>query len=150
MPSTAAESVQINPSSIDEDHVHVVAAIIRQTAQPDRFLIAQRPVGKHLAGYWEFPGGKVEASEAPRQALERELHEEIGIRVVDAQAFMQVYYRYPERNVLLDTWMVLAYDGEVQACENQKLMWIGTAEIENYAFPPADEPILEALKRAAG
>ena len=148
MPNTVAESFLINPESIDEDHVHVVAAIVWQSAEQNRFLIAQRPAGKHLAGYWEFPGGKVEDGELVNRALARELEEEIGILVTEAAAYMQVYFRYPERNVLLDTWTVSAYRGEVRARENQALAWIGLDEIENYAFPPADEPILGALQSA--
>lgn len=149
MPSTAADSVCIDPVSVDEDHIHVVAAIVWQSSQCDRFLIARRPSGKHLGGYWEFPGGKLEPGETPRQALERELREEIGIEVGEAEAFMKVYFRYPERNVLLDTWTVSSFSGEVGSRENQPLRWIGLREIATYDFPPADEPILEALQDAA-
>ena len=77
MPSTEADSPIINPTAIDPDHIHVVAAIIWQQDNPQpgqlNFLIAQRPKGKHLADYWEFPGGKLEPGESPWQALQREL-----------------------------------------------------------------------------
>lgn len=146
MPNTVAESLLINPQSIVEDHIHVVAAIIWKQANRKQFLIAQRQKGKHLENYWELPGGKVEAGETTRQALQRELNEEINIRALDAEQFMQVFYRYPDRNVLLDTWVVGAYDGEVQAREHQAVLWIAIDEIESYRFPPADKPILDALK----
>lgn len=136
------------PLSIDEDHIHVVAAIIWN---PDhsRFLIAQRQKGKHLEHFWELPGGKLEADESPRQALRRELIEEINIEVIEAGPYMQVYHRYPERNILLDTWSVDEFRGEVRAREQQAITWIGPKEIDLYPFPAADIPILDAIKRSA-
>ena len=111
MPSTEAEGPLVNPGEIHEPHIHVVAAILWESARRERFLIAQRPRGKHLEGYWEFPGGKVEDEEPVRDALGRELQEEIGIRIEKASPLIQVYYRYPERNVLLDTWEIERYRG---------------------------------------
>lgn len=139
----------INPRRIDEPHIHVVAAIVWQTESRKRFLIAQRPPGKHLEGYWEFPGGKLEAGETPVRALERELEEEISIRVERAEPLMRVYYRYPQRNILLDTWEVTRFAGQLQGREGQALQWIGIAEIDNYRFPPADRPVLEAITNSA-
>ena len=149
MPSTAADVAVVNPGIIDEAHIHVVAAIIWQLDEPPRFLIAQRQKGKHLEDYWEFPGGKSEPGESPWQALRRELAEEIGIEATQGSAFMQVYFRYPERNVLLDFWMVEEYTGEVVAAEQQALRWITLAQIDDYRFPPADVPVLEAIRRSA-
>ena len=149
MPNTVADALRVNPGSIDEDHIHVVAAIVWQSSRADRFLIARRPEGKHLGGYWEFPGGKVESGENARRALVRELREEIGIEVLTAEAFMQVYCPYPERNVLLDTWIVTDYNGTPSAREKQVLDWISPEETGDYRFPPADLPILQALQRAA-
>ena len=150
MPNTVADTLRINPGSIDEDHIHVVAAIVWKTTRQDQFLIAQRPSDKHLGGYWEFPGGKVEFGEPADKALARELVEEIGIEMISAEAFIQVFCRYPERNILLDTWVVSDYRGEPRSREAQTLAWISLDEIEAYAFPMADIPILEALKRTAG
>ena len=145
MPSTEAEAPQINPGEIREPHIHVVCAILWQSEACQRFLIAQRPPGKHLEGYWEFPGGKVESGETAREALGRELEEEIGIRVEQAKPLIQVYYRYPERNVLLDTWEVGSFQGEPDSRENQALLWIDLTEIDDYQFPPADRPILDVI-----
>ena len=136
----------INPETIEEDHIHVVAAIVWQLPGKKRFLIAQRQQGKHLEHYWELPGGKIEADESPWRALRRELSEEINIEVTRGSPYMRVYYRYPERNVLLDTWWIEEYRGEVLALEQQSLNWIGVDEIDDFPFPPADIPILDAIK----
>lgn len=136
----------VNPGAIAEHHVHVVAAIVWQPLHRGRFLIAQRPRGKHLEEYWELPGGKIESGESRWRALRREIAEEIGIELERASPYMQVYYRYPERNVLLDTWWVRDYRGEVAAREGQKIAWIGIDEVEAYRFPPADIPILDAIR----
>jgi 8-oxo-dGTP diphosphatase len=154
MPSTAADSLIINPTSIDEDYLHVVAAIIWKAVspQPDqrssqrKFLISQRQKGKHLEDYWEFPGGKREFDESPWQALQRELEEEIKIIPIKAAPYMQVYYRYPDRNILLDTWMVEEYQGETMSGEGQLLRWIDSSQVHQYRLPPADLPIIEAIK----
>jgi len=146
MPSIAADSPIVNPGSIDEDYIHVVAAIIWEQGDSQRFLIAQRQQGKHLQHYWEFPGGKLEHGESPRQALQRELQEEVSILLTRASPYMQVYYRYPERNILLDTWMVEEYRGEPAPGEQQLLRWIDLSQTDDYQFPPADIPIIEAIK----
>ena len=145
MPNTEAE---LAPPA-DEDYIHVVAAIVWHQQHDNRFLIAQRQQGKHLEHYWELPGGKLEADESPWQGLRRELVEEINIEITSATPYMQVYHRYPERNILLDTWCVDDYLGEVRAQEQQALSWIDIDEIEQYRFPSADVPILEAIKRSA-
>jgi len=148
MPSTVAETPIINPGSLDEEYIHVVAGIIWQPGDERRFLIAQRQKGKHLQDYWEFPGGKLEAGETPRQALQRELAEEINIDPIRARPFMQVYFRYPERNVLLDSWVVEDYRGTVEPLEQQSLRWIEVSEVDQYRLPPADVPIVEAIRNS--
>jgi len=149
MPSTVADSPIVNPVSIDEDYIHVVAAIIWEQGDSQRFLIAQRQKGKHLQDYWEFPGGKLEVGESPRQALQRELQEEINILLTQASPYMRVYYRYPEQNILLDTWVVEEYRGHPAPGEQQLLRWIDVSQTDDYQFPPADIPIIEAIKSSA-
>jgi len=154
MPSTEADSPIINPASLDEDHIHVVAAIIWQQGNPQppgqpTFLIAQRPKGKHLEDYWEFPGGKLESGESPWQALKRELAEEISILLTKASPFIQVYHRYPERNILLDVWLVEGYRGEVTSGEGQELRWIDLSQVDLYRLPAADVPVIDAIKSSA-
>lgn len=145
MPNIGVERTLVDPAEIDDDTIHVVAAVIWRRDNRQQFLIARRQKGKHLENYWELPGGKVEAGESPLQALQRELVEEINIESVSATPFMQVYHRYPERNILLDTWIVDGYQGEVAPCEQQALAWIDLHQIDAYRFPDADLPILEAL-----
>jgi len=147
MPNTGVERALVDPDVLDDDHIHVVAAIIWKQESRQQFLIARRQKGKHLEHYWELPGGKVEADESPRQALQRELVEEINIRAISATQFMQVYHRYPDRNILLDTWIVDDYQGNVMPREQQALAWIDCNQISAYRFPDADLPILDALKR---
>jgi 8-oxo-dGTP diphosphatase len=149
MPSTAAEAPIVNPVSLDENYIHVVAGIVWQPGAGRRFLIAQRQKGKHLQDFWEFPGGKLESGETPWQALQRELAEEINIEPIRARPFMQVYFRYPERNVLLDTWNVEDFRGEVAPLERQQLRWIDVTEADQYRLPPADIPIVEAIRNSA-
>lgn len=148
MPNTGVERSLVDPDELDDDHIHVVAAIIWKQNSRQQFLIARRQKGKHLEHYWELPGGKVEADESPRQALQRELAEEINIRIVSATRYMQVYHRYPERNILLDTWIVDDYQGEVIPREQQELAWIECHQTGAYRFPDADLPILDALKKS--
>jgi 8-oxo-dGTP diphosphatase len=147
MPNTGVEHSLVDPDELDDDYIHVVAAIIWKQDSPQQFLIARRQKGKHLEHYWELPGGKVEADESPRQALQRELVEEINIRTISATQFMQVYHRYPDRNILLDTWIVDDYHGDIMPQEQQALAWIDCDQISAYRFPDADLPILDALKQ---
>ena len=137
----------IEPAEIDEPYLHVVAAIIWHPHDQDRFLIARRPRGKHLADYWEFPGGKLEPGEDRWIALERELHEEIGIEATGGRPFMRVFQRYAECNVLLDSWEIDTFRGEISACEGQELAWVDLDSLHRYRFPAADLPILDAIGR---
>ena len=139
-------SIAVNPDLIDEDYLHVVAAIMFAEG---RLLIAQRQKGKHLQDYWEFPGGKREAGETAWQALQRELDEEIRIWPTRGKPFMRVYYRYPDRNILLDCWQVDAWRGTVSPGEKQRLCWIDLEHIDDYRYPPADIPVIDAIKNNA-
>ena len=125
----------------------MVAAALYDAA--GRILIAERPQGKHMAGHWEFPGGKVAAGEPEAQALERELHEELGIRVEAAHAFMRVRHEYPDRSVELSLWVIERYQGTPQGLEGQRLAWVAAAELDAVGILEADRPFVEALKGRA-
>ena len=151
MPSTEADANPIvtpivNPGPIEEPHIHVVAGIVWSQQGDDRFLIAKRQPGKHLENHWEFPGGKREAGETSFAALKRELLEEISITVTAASEFMRVYCRYPERNVLLDTWSVTDFEGEAVSAEKQALRWITLDQADAFQWPAADIPIIDAIR----
>jgi 8-oxo-dGTP diphosphatase len=126
--------------------VHVVAAAVIDAA--GRVLIAQRPPGTHLAGGWEFPGGKLEAGEEREAGLARELREELGIAIAiaAAQPLIQVSHSYPSRDVLLDVWVVKNYSGEPCGLDGQALRWCTVDELEQVELLPADGPIVKALR----
>lgn len=123
--------------------IHVVAGILRDPN--GRVLVAQRPAGKHLAGFWEFPGGKSDPGESPLDALRRELAEEIGIRVEGAEPLISVPWTYPEKRIVLDAWIVERYGGEARAREGQALRWVDPGALSQLPMPPADVPIVTAL-----
>ncbi|HEX6550849.1 MAG TPA: Nudix family hydrolase [Gammaproteobacteria bacterium] len=124
--------------------IHVVAAVLHDGQ--GRVLIAERPAGKPLAGFWEFPGGKLEARESPRSALRRELQEELGVTVVDARPLIRFAHTYPERHVELDVWRVTRYTGEPQAREQQALAWVRPGALAGWNLLPADLPITQLLR----
>lgn len=124
--------------------IQVVAAVLRDSA--GRVLIAERPAGKPLAGFWEFPGGKLESGEAAFDALGRELHEELGIRVQHAYRMLRFSHRYPEREVELDVWRVTTWKGTPAAQEGQHLEWVLPEQLGDWQLLPADEPIVQSLK----
>lgn len=94
------------------------------TRHDGQILLNQRPQGKPWAGWWELPGGKLEPGETPRQALDRELHEELGIQVTQATPWITTIYEYPKTRVQLRFHRVLAWEGVVTPLENQKLAWV--------------------------
>ncbi|PZO08861.1 MAG: DNA mismatch repair protein MutT [Lysobacteraceae bacterium] len=123
--------------------VHVVAAVLRDAR--GRILLARRTAGRDLAGAWEFPGGKVEAGETPMQALDRELHEELGIRVLAAQPLISVPQAYPGKRIVLDVHVVSAFEGTPRGRERQALAWSPLEKLDSYPMPPADRPVVAAL-----
>ncbi len=128
--------------------LRVVAAVLRDAS--GRVLIAQRPAGKHMAGYWEFPGGKIAPGESSEQALRRELAEELGVSLRRCHPLLQLRHDYTDRVVELDVFVVDDYGGEPSGLEAQALKWVAAAELGGQALLPADRPIIEALNGAAG
>jgi 8-oxo-dGTP diphosphatase len=114
-----------------------------------RWLVNCRPPGAPLAGSWEFPGGKKEPGEAPLAALKRELDEELGIDVLEAEPVLVLEHDYPDKRVRLDVWHVLRYRGEATAREGQPLRWVTASECHELPFLPADWPIVERLRSLA-
>ena len=124
--------------------IHVVAAALIDGR--GRVLIAQRPPGKHLAGMWEFPGGKVESGEAPVDALRRELLEEVGIAIETPRPLLRLRHSYSYGEVLLDVWVVRRYRGEPRSLDGQALRWCSRAALGTAGLLPADLPIIGALR----
>jgi 8-oxo-dGTP diphosphatase len=121
----------------------VVAAAILDGS--GRVLIAERPAGRHMAGRWEFPGGKVAPGESEEAALARELAEELGIEVTGARAMMRLQHRYPDRAVELSMWVVESYRGEPRALDGQRLKWVPRAQLGGEDILEADRPFVAAL-----
>jgi len=121
----------------------VVAAVL---TQPDgRVLLAQRPQGKVYAGYWEFPGGKVEAGETLEAALARELHEELGIVLTRTCRWITRVFEYPHATVRLNFFRVFGWQGEPHPHEGQVFSWQLPDAVEVTPLLPANFPILKAL-----
>ena len=131
------------PTTVPEAAIHVVAGLLERN---DRIFLTRRPPGAHLAGKWEFPGGKLGAGESALAGLVRELHEEIGIDVVQASRFAQVRHTYPDKVILLDVWRVSAWRGEPHGREGQAARWSDPQTLRLDELPQADWPIVRRLQ----
>jgi 8-oxo-dGTP diphosphatase len=123
--------------------VRVAAAVI--LGRDGRVLLAQRPPGKAYAGYWEFPGGKLESGETPRHALDRELREELGLTVRRAVPWLVQRYRYPHAHVELHFFRVFAWDGEPTGHDGQAHAWQTPGRFDVAPLLPANTVVLRSL-----
>ena len=128
--------------------VEVVAAILlRRGSTGTEYLLAQRPEGKVYAGYWEFPGGKVEPGETRYLALVRELQEELGITIDSARFWRTCEFTYPHAQVRLNFFRVFSWQGDIVAREHSGIVWTGIDEAPAVApLLPANGPILQGLR----
>jgi 8-oxo-dGTP diphosphatase len=126
--------------------IHVIAGALFD--EQGRVLIAQRPPGKHMAGGWEFPGGKLETDEQPFVGLQRELREELGVEVHQAQPLIAYEHAYADRRVLLDLWLVTEFTGTPKSLDNQALQWVTLDQLETVGLLEADRPMIPALRSA--
>jgi 8-oxo-dGTP diphosphatase len=110
-----------------------------------RVLACLRPLGKHLGGMWEFPGGKVEHGEQPKAALARELREELGIEVEISGALEPVAWQYETGAILLCAYRCRISRGEPVPHEHERLAWLAHHELKNLTWAPADVPVLSQL-----
>ena len=123
--------------------LRVVAAALFDAGQ--RVLIAERPAGKHMAGWWEFPGGKVASGESDAQALVRELRDELGLDARPIAEIMTLTHDYPDRVVDLVLWRA-SFDGEPRGLDGQQLKWVDCASLGTERMLPADRPFIAALQ----
>ena len=119
-----------------------VGIIIRHD---DRILMAKRPDGTPWAGYWEFPGGKIETGETPNETLSRELLEEVGIEVITAYPWLTREYDYPDRRVRLHLYRVLKWIGNPAGKEGQQLSWEDPHDVKLEPLLPANHQLLQDL-----
>ena len=114
-----------------------------------RVLIAERPAGKHMAGWWEFPGGKVSAGESDAAALVRELREELGIESRALAEIMTLSHEYPDRIVDLVLWRASLLQGVPNGLDGQQLKWVAPAALASERLLEADQPFIAALVTSA-
>ncbi len=134
---TAAECVAAPVTQV------AVAAIVNARQQ---VLVSLRPNHVHQGGLWEFPGGKLEAGESVQAALNREIHEELGVSVTRARPLIRIPHRYPDKAVLLDVWRVDAFQGNPHGKERQVVEWLPIDALAARAFPAANRSIIRALQ----
>lgn len=126
-------------------HIHVAVGVVIQNGE---ILLSKRHGDQHLAGLWEFPGGKVEAGEPIKDALARELYEELAISITSAETLCEISYDYPEKSVTLHVFTVMEFGGEARGVEGQEVRWVPIMDLANYPLPPANAPIVDQLLNA--
>ena len=119
-----------------------MAVLVRPDGQ---VLLGKRPEGKPWAGWWEFPGGKIEEGESAFHALQRELDEELGTRAIEAYSWLTRTFDYPEKTVKLHFFMVRRWTDEPHGREGQEISWQNPAALNVTPMLPANEPVLAAL-----
>lgn len=123
-------------------HIQVVAAIVSRNG---RFLLTRRLPGAHMAGYWEFPGGKIEDGETLEAALVRELREELGVGIAGVAALWTLEHEYPEKKVTLHFLRARIVGGELRPLEVADFGWFLPEEMEALPILPADLPVVARL-----
>ena len=129
------------------DLVEVVAALVQD--EKGRYLITQRRKGSHLAGLWEFPGGRREADESLEEALRRELAEELSARFAVGQRVETVRWEYPERTIVIHFYRCRLESGTIEPREDQAMAWVAPDRLSDFDFPPADRDLIARLRVGA-
>jgi 8-oxo-dGTP diphosphatase len=121
----------------------VTAAVVERAGL---LLVARRVDGTHLAGHWEFPGGKCEPGESPEDCLARELREELGVVAAVGEEIYRTLYAYADRRLDL-RFFACEVEGEPLPLIGQEIRWVARSELRQLQFPPADEELVERLAR---
>ncbi len=121
--------------------IEVTAAVIEQNG---RFLVTKRPDGVHLAGYWEFPGGKCDAAETLAACVARELREELNVAVIVEEKLLSTTYEYDDRRVNLHFFRCQISE-RPSPMQGQRVRWVLREELRRLRFPPADEELIQLL-----
>lgn len=122
--------------------IEVTAAVIIQN---NRVFAAKRGKERHLAGYWEFPGGKIEAGETAKECLQRELAEELNISTTIGPFIMKTAHAYGDKNVVLHVYQVRRFSGDIKLVDHDEFRWLLLSECKTLNWAPADVPIFDEL-----
>lgn len=123
-------------------HFHVTAGLVRENG---KVLIAKRSKGSHLEGLWEFPGGKKEDGEGLEDCMEREMEEELGLKVKVEKAFLTVRHEYSAKIITLHVFDCIRLKGEARPLQCQEVRWVDPKDLAGFSFPPPDMKVIEVL-----
>ena len=133
---------------VNNNMIEVCAAIIRHD---DKLLLATRPEGKHLAGQWEFPGGKLEVGETHEICLKREIKEELGCSISMFDSVYKIRHHYSDQDVLIHFYRAILDDkSQITPNEGQELNWFSISELSNLSIVAADAPLIHFLQIGEG
>ena len=122
--------------------IHVTAALLIHNG---KVFAAKRSSGRHLAGYWEFPGGKIEANETASECLKRELAEELNLSTEIGSFFMKTTHDYGDKKVVLHVYQIASFMGELQLVDHDEYRWLSLTDCTPLKWAPADIPIVNRL-----
>lgn len=128
---------------MEKKHLHIAAGVIRNAE--GEIFIAQRPLESHMGGYWEFPGGKLEAGESPEQALVRELEEELGIVAVPGKLLQTAEHEFPDRLITIYFFLVEEWQNAPYGREGQPSRWVKQTALIAEEFPLVNRGIVALL-----
>lgn len=134
-------------NSMDKKQVWIAAGIILDTEKKHIF-ITRRADKAHQGGLWEFAGGKVETGETAKQAVIRELQEEVGIHATDVEPFISLAHDYSDKSLKFDFFLIHQFDGEAFGKEGQPGEWVAINALADYPFPDANQAVLDKIQQS--